>query len=64
VNEANKERKKKTPTILTKNLEQDAFPRIFFPKNGATQDVNFIAYVRESLSILFAARKGNKTTWY
>jgi len=64
VNEANKERKKKTSTTLTKNREQDAFPRIFFPKNGITKDVNFIAYERESLGILFAAKKGSETRWY
>ena len=39
-------------------------PRIFFPKNAATQDINFIAYERESLGILFTAKKGNKTKWY
>jgi len=46
-----------------KNQEQDAFPQIFFPKNGTTQDVNFIAYERESLCILFAAKKGSETRW-
>jgi hypothetical protein len=64
VNEANKERKKKTSTTITKNREQEASPQIFFAKNGTTQDVNFIANQRECFGILFTAKKGRKTRWY
>jgi len=64
LDEANKEQKKKTLITITKNQKQDAFPPIFFTKNGTTQDFNFIAYKRQSLCILFTSKKGSKTKWY
>jgi hypothetical protein len=64
VNEANKERKKKRQQPLRKIENKLLSPPIFFPKNSTTHDVNFIAYERENLGILFAAKKGSKTRWY